>query len=208
MTFPQRANILRLFVGQMAAVAGTEFVALLETNVDDVTAETIGYTRDRLMQAGAHDVYTTSVQMKKDRPGTIISVLCRTKDRDRMESILFEETGTLGIRRQLLERNIQHRDHVQVTTPWGEVAGKRSWRTGHSPRFAPEFEDCARLAREHSIPLRDVYLAAESAFLKLEESDKLPLDGAAGTTSPDGHHHDHSHDAHDHDHDHDHDHHH
>ena len=152
------------------------------------------------MQAGAHDVYTTPIQMKKDRPGSIISVLCRTKDRDRMESILFKETGTLGIRRQLLERSIQHRDQVQVVTPWGEVAGKRSWRTGHSSRFAPEFEDCARLAREYSIPLRDVYLAAESAFLKLEESDKLPLDNDAATTSPDGHHHDHSHDAHDHDH--------
>ncbi len=205
MTFPQRANILRLFVGQATVDANSELVTLLETNLDDVTSEVVGYTRERLMQAGALDVYTTSIQMKKNRSAVILSVLTSPDLREKMETILFEETGTLGIRRQLIERSRQHRDIVSVATPWGDVSGKRSWRTGQDARFAPEFEDCARVAEEHSVPIRDIYRAAESAFLKLAESDKLPVPQKSGSSSPvDDHHHDHSHDGHSHDHDHDH----
>jgi pyridinium-3,5-bisthiocarboxylic acid mononucleotide nickel chelatase len=201
MTFPQRANILRLLVGQASVTEHTELVTLLETHLDDVTAEVVGYTRDRLMQAGALDVYTTAIGMKKGRPAVIISVVVKPDLRETMESILFEETGTLGIRRQLLERSTQHRDIVSVSTPWGDVSGKRSWRTGQTARFAPEFEDCARAAKEHSIPVRDIYRAAESAFLKLAESAKLPSPQKSGSSSPvDDHHHDHSHDGHSHDH--------
>ena len=205
MTFPQRANILRLFVGETTQTPGTELITLLETNLDDVTAETIGYAREQLMAAGALDVYAIPIQMKKNRPGTLLSVLAKPQQVDRLESIIFDETGTLGIRRQQLERSIQHRDRAKVGTPWGEISGKRSWRTGQDVRFAPEFEDCARVAETHGVSLRDVYRAAESAFLQTAESDKLPASNVSGTNAPaDGHHHDHSHDGHSHDHDHDH----
>ncbi|APZ95317.1 nickel pincer cofactor biosynthesis protein LarC [Fuerstiella marisgermanici] len=210
MTFPERANILRMFVGTESVAANTEFVTLLETNLDDVAGEVIGHTRQRLMDAKARDVYVTPIQMKKDRPGQMLSVLCSPADVDVMEQILFSETGTLGIRRSTIQRSIQHRDKVEVATPWGKVSGKRGWRTGSSPTFAPEFEECAALASEHSVPLRDIYRAAESAFLQLQNSGTLPAPTVAGSSPPDDHHHDHSHDhdshSHDHDHDHDHDH--
>ncbi len=120
-----------------------------------------------------------------------------------MEQILFSETATLGIRRSVIQRSIQNRDTITVTTPWGTVSGKRGWRTGSTPTFAPEFEDCVKLARQHSVPLRDVYRAAESAFLQMRESGTLPLAMASGSETPDGHHHDHSHDHDTHSHDHD-----
>ncbi len=200
MTFDQRANILRLFVGEATTDANTELVCLLETNLDDVTPETVGYSRERLMQAGALDVYVTPVLMKKDRSGIILSVLTTPSGMDAMETILFDETGTLGIRRQWIERRTQHRDIVTVGTPWGDVPGKRSWRTGQAARFAPEFEDCAKIAAANGVPLRDVYRAAESAFLESAESDTLRSPMVSGSTPPaDDHHHDHSHD-HDHHH--------
>ncbi len=202
MTFSQRANILRLFVGDSTVAADVELVSLLETNLDDVSPETVGYTREQLMQTGALDVYVTPVQMKKGRPGIILSVLTAPGKVDSMEAILFKETGTLGIRRQLLERTTQHRDVVSVSTPWGDVRGKRSWKTGQDARFAPEFEDCAQVAASSRVPLRDVYRAAESAFLKMNESGTLQAPQASGTTSPaDGHRHDHG-PEHDHDHHH------
>ncbi len=205
MTFSERANILRMFVGTESVAANMEFVTLLETNLDDVAGEVIGHTRQRLMDAKARDVYVTPIQMKKDRPGQMLSVLCSPADVDEMEQILFSETGTLGVRRSTIQRSIQHRDNVEVATPWGKVSGKRGWRTGSSPTFAPEFEECAALASEHSVPLRDIYRAAESAFLQLQNSGTLPAQMVAGSSPPDDHHHDHSHDHDSHSHDHDHD---
>lgn len=212
MTFPDRANILRLFVGQAAASGELETICLLETNLDDVSGEVIGHTRQKLTEAGALDVFATPVQGKKDRPATIISVLCRPDSADPLEQILFEETGTLGVRRSLIQRRIQHRDKVNVQTPWGSVSGKRAWRTGSAASFAPEFEDCAALAQQAGVPLRDVYRAAESAFLQNQNSGTLPVTTPDGSSEAAGRDHDHSHDhdghSHDHDHRHDHDHHH
>ena len=205
MTFPERANILRIFVGTASAKPNTEFITLLETNLDDVSGEIIGHTRTRVMEAGALDVYATAIQMKKDRPGVILSVLCQPGKVGELEQILFDETETLGIRRTLIERSIAFRDRVTVTTPWGDVSGKRSWRTGSTPTFSPEFEDCAAVAREKRVPLRDVYRAAESAFLQSAESGTLPELTSFGSSVPDDHHHDHDHHSHDHDRRHDHD---
>lgn len=201
MTFSQRANILRLFVGEAAVGVNVELVSMLETNLDDVSPETVGFTRDQLMQNGALDVFVTPVHMKKGRPGIVLSVLATPGTVDSLEAILFRETGTLGIRRQLLERRTQCRDVVTVSTPWGDVRGKRSWQPGQDVRFAPEFEDCAQLAADSNVPLRDVYRAAESAFLKMSESGTLPgLPRGADRNLPAGDH-DHSH-VRDHDHHH------
>lgn len=206
MTFPQRANLLRIFVGQTTDAPNVEYVSLLETNLDDVSPEVIGYTRQQLMDAGALDVYTIGIDVKKDRSGVILSVLCPPSLCDQLETILFAETKTLGVRRTLVERRTQNRRLCKVTTPWGEVGGKVAWRTGYSASFSPEFADCAAVAEQHGVPLRDVYLAAESAFQ--QSPDSATIAGEVGVA--DSHSHDHDHDGHSHDHDghsHDHDHH-
>lgn len=209
--FPDRANILRLIVGTTAATADSDQVFVLETNLDDVSGEVIGFTKQKLLAAGALDVFSTSVQMKKDRPGTLLSVLCRPADRERIESILFTETATFGVRRHLVDRNKRQRQSCTVETPWGQVAGKLGG-IGASLVFTPEFDSCSKLAAQYAVPLRDVYRAAELAFEQNRESlaarPSAPAQSSAGTeATPRDHTHDHSHDqGHDHNHDHSHDH--
>ena len=205
--FPQRANLLRLFVGTAEARVDSDYVTLLETNLDDVTAEIIGYTKRRLLEAGALDVFSTSIQMKKDRPGTLVSVLARMSDVERIESILFDETGTFGIRRTVVERSKRSRREHTVSTAWGPVRGKLGWRQGEECVFTPEFEDCARLASEQGIPLREIYRAAESAFQPSSVTpDPKPSHSHRhdhGAHASEKHTHDHGHDqTHDHGHDH------
>ena len=194
--FPGRANLLRIFVGQGVLSPETDVISLLETNLDDVTGEVIGNAKSQLFDAGALDVFTTPIQMKKDRPGIQLSVICKPADAADIEAIVFRETGTLGIRRHQIERSIRAREGCTVTTPWGPVRGKRAWRLGELESFAPEFDDCARVAGEHSVPVREVYRAAEAAF-----------EPAVPAPARDGHGYIHDHD-HSHDHDHDHHHHH
>ncbi len=160
---PEQANVLRLILGEIAD-AGEEEVCLVETNLDDTSGELIGYAGSRLWQAGALDVFTTAIQMKKNRPGVTLSVLCRTSDVPAIEAVLFHETTTLGIRRWPVARQILARKPLRVATPWGEVEGKVGLPPDGPPRFSPEFESCRHVAIEHGVPLRDVYDAAHKAF--------------------------------------------
>jgi pyridinium-3,5-bisthiocarboxylic acid mononucleotide nickel chelatase len=216
--FPDRANILRLVVGTAGEVPQSDRVLVLETNLDDVSGEVIGYTKQKLLAAGALDVYSAAIQMKKDRPGTLLSVICRLEDGERLEAILFAETATFGVRRQVVERHKRRRRTGTVTTPWGPVAGKLG-SYGASIVFTPEYEPCVRLAVQYAVPLRDVYLAAELAFEKNKAAlvaelsaadDPSTAERAESTQKPaHDHSHDHSHDhGHDHDHGEGHDHHH
>ena len=212
MNFHDRANVLRIFVGTTVARTDTDQVLLLETNLDDVSGEIIGHTTRRLLEAGALDVFTTAIQMKKDRPATMLSVICRPADREQLEAIVFDETATLGIRRHVLERSVRQREEIEVQTPWGMVRGKRGWRDGGIATFSSEFDDCAKVARENQVPLREVYRAAESAFQQIADSGTIspPSTAGAGHDRDHSHHHDHGsghshdHDGHRHDHDHDH----
>ncbi len=156
-------NLLRMLLGETAEVPATDQVWVLETNLDDISGEVIGYCIGRLLDAGALDVYTTPIQMKKNRPGVKVSVLCPANEVDRFEAILFEETTTLGIRRWAADRHVLRREPHQVQTSWGPVDGKVGW-TGGVPHFSPEFESCRRIAAEHRVPLRSVYEAALKAF--------------------------------------------
>eukprot|EP00913_Durusdinium_trenchii_P035300 g33030.t1 len=151
MNLPQRANLLRIFVGTQTPSPLTDRVCLLETNLDDVSGEIIGHTKQRLLAAGALDVYSIPIQMKKDRPGTILSVISREADVEPLEAILFSETATFGIRRMWVDRSIRAREERTVDTVWGPVRGKLGWRTGESPVFTPEFDDCAKLAAEKGL---------------------------------------------------------
>jgi hypothetical protein len=158
-----QANLLRLMVGQSEEAVEADQVWMLETNLDDVTGEVIGYAAARLMDAGALDVYTTAIQMKKNRPAVMLSVICRTDDVPRLEDILFRETGTLGIRRWAADRHTLRREACRVETPWGPVAGKLATRPDGACWFSPEYEDCRRIAGERNVPLDEVYQAARNA---------------------------------------------
>lgn len=167
--FPVQPNVLRLFVGEAvereaAGGVSADEVWVLETNLDDVSGEIVGYAMTKLLEAGALDVYTTPIQMKKNRPGVILTALCRTADWERIEKIIFRETGTLGVRRRPVSRHkLERREHT-VTTPWGDIAGKLGWIAGQEPSFSPEFEACKQAAEQHGVPLREVYEAAQRAY--------------------------------------------
>lgn len=209
MELPGRANLLRLIVGSASADPETDVVTVLETNLDDVAGEIVGYAKRRLLEEGALDVFTVPIQMKKDRPGTLLTVLCRMPDADRLEEIVFRETGTFGVRRSVVQRTKRVRQEFQVESPWGPVAGKLGWYKAGTPVFTPEFESCARIAAEQGIPLKSVYQAAEAAFASSPAAQAPPPLAAQRDVHHHDHDHDHDHDhgrAHDHDHGHDHDH--
>jgi uncharacterized protein (TIGR00299 family) protein len=160
----EQPNLLRLLVGQSADVGGAEQVWVVETNLDDISGELVGYCTTRLWEAGALDVFTTAIQMKKNRPAVKLSVLCRAGDVEPIEAILFGETTTLGVRRWPVSRNVLVRRPHRVRTEWGEVDGKVGWLADGGVRFAPEFESCRRIAAESHVPLRLIYEAAQKAF--------------------------------------------
>ncbi len=151
--FMEQPNILRLFLGEAVAVSNA--VTVLETNLDDCTPEVVGYAIERLFAAGALDVFALPIQMKKNRPGVLLTVIAAVERVPALEKILFRETGTFGIRRTRAERTILDRELVIVKTPWGDVKAKRGRRGGHEI-VTPEYEDCARVARERNVPLREV----------------------------------------------------
>jgi len=159
--FLEQPNLLRVFVGRAegrkAPVEDSDTVWILETNLDDVPGEIIGFTIESLFTAGALDVWTAPIQMKKHRPGVILSVIATEANLDLLETILFRETQTFGVRRHRAERNKLKREGITLETPWGPVRCKRGWVKGGAAIVTPEYEDCARIAREHNIPLHEVY---------------------------------------------------
>lgn len=160
----QQANLLRLLVGRSDDAPGEERLWVVETNLDDMSGELVGHTIGRLWDAGALDVYTNAIQMKKNRPGVTLSVLCGADQVATVEAILFRETTTLGVRRWQVERRKLRRETRQVETPWGKVDGVVAWLDAKSARFSPEFESCRRLADAQGLPLKTVYDAAQNAF--------------------------------------------
>lgn len=154
--FWEQPNILRLFLGETAS-SSTDRVWVMETNLDDVPAEWIGYTIIRLLESGALDVYTQPLQMKKGRPGTLLGVIAPEGVRLALEKIIFEETGTFGIRRYECLRTTLQREICTVETPYGPIKAKVGWQNGVKI-LSPEYEDCVRIAQMHQIPLREVYL--------------------------------------------------
>jgi pyridinium-3,5-bisthiocarboxylic acid mononucleotide nickel chelatase len=162
--FVEQPNLLRLFVGAVATPAESDQVWVLETNLDDLPAEVIGYCYELLLAAGALDVFTTPIFMKKNRPGVLLSVLAAEGVLPGLEEILFRETTTFGIRRYVVSRHKLNRRPHTVSTQWGPVQGKLGWQEGRPPVFTPEYEDCARVARQYGVALREVYLQAQQAY--------------------------------------------
>jgi uncharacterized protein (TIGR00299 family) protein len=159
-----QANIVRLFVGTADLPPSSDRVWVLETNLDDLAGEIVGYTMTRLMDAGALDAFVTPIQMKKNRPGVMLSVLCDEARIPPLEEILFRETMTLGIRRYPVSRHKLKRQAIEVETSFGPVKGKLGWLGDRPPTFSPEYDDCARIAAERGVPLREIYDAAHAGY--------------------------------------------
>ena len=162
------ANVVRVMIGETAAeqaapeeIEGlhTEILSVVETQVDDMPPEWYGYVMDLLFEAGALDVFFTPVQMKKQRPGTLITVLCRPGDAGDFGLLLLTHTSTLGVRRYEVQRLSLPRAARTVETPFGPVQVKVATLPGGKERAAPEYESCVRAARAHGVPLWEVYQA-------------------------------------------------
>jgi hypothetical protein len=159
-------NVLRLLLGEAPNAPGSaaiETLALLETNVDNQNPEFYEYAMQRLFGAGALDVFFSDIHMKKNRPATMLHVLCRLGDVEALSAILFAETSTLGIRQQTVARQALPRVVHTVETPYGPVRVKVAWWAEGKVKAAPEYEDCRRLAEQHGVPLREIYRLADLA---------------------------------------------
>lgn len=159
-----RPNMLRIVLGEVIADAAHDEVVSLEANVDDLPPELFEHAMDQLFAAGARDVFFTSIQMKKSRPGTLVRVLGDPADRDRLAGVLFRETSTIGVRYSTQRRSILTRETTTVETPYGPVA----MRIAHAPdgtvNAAPEYESCREIAAKQRIPLKVIYRAAIAAY--------------------------------------------
>jgi len=158
-------NVLRLLLGTHGSKTGylTENLVLLETNIDDLNPEIYEYVMTQLFEVGALDVYLSPIQMKKNRPGTLLSILCQPVDVENVMEILFAETTTLGIRKHLVDRVALHRQMHTVNTPYGPVRVKVAYWGQNNIKLSPEYEDCRQIAERESLPLKIVYQAAEKS---------------------------------------------
>lgn len=160
--FKEHANVLRVLVGETNEARESTTVAVLEANIDDCSPQVLGYAMDRLLEAGALDVTLESVLMKKNRAGTLVRVIAKPEDREKLAQLIFRETSTLGLRIYSAERRVQAREFVEIDTPHGKVRMKIAgdgW-------FAPEYEDCRKLAIASGVPLKQILAEANLAYLK------------------------------------------
>ena len=173
--FPGHPNVLRLTIGEatphsLAANTATDTVTVLEANLDDLNPQVFGYVMDRLFEAGALDAFAMPVQMKKNRPGTLLTVLCKPEHAGELTRLIFTETTTLGVRRREETRQTLARRWENVATPWGEVRVKIASMNGTVTNYAPEYEDCRRIAMENRVPLKTVMQEAAQAYLRSDKN--------------------------------------
>jgi hypothetical protein len=163
-----RPNVLRAVLGETAAAAGHDWeidsIAVLETNLDDMNPEVLGNFIDMVMAAGALDAGHSPMQMKKNRPGLRLTLLCQPGEADKFSELILRHTSAFGVRRWTAERRKLRREFQTVPTPYGEVTIKIGRLDGAIVQTAPEFESCKKLAVEKSVPLKSVYEAALAAI--------------------------------------------
>ncbi len=158
---PDRPNLLRIIIGHEEHGEQTDTVVVLETNLDDMRPEGLGYLMERLFRAGALDVVFLPAQMKKNRPGVQVQVIGRPEQKDPLMEIMVQETTTLGIRFRYSRRMVLERNQEAVESPWGKITVKRVVRE-KSSRLVPEYDVCREIALKNNIPLRDIYQWIES----------------------------------------------
>ena len=154
---PDRPNLLRIIIGHDQTAAQVETVVTLEANLDDANPEWLGFLMGRLFEAGALDVIFCPVQMKKNRPGILIQVMGKPEQKDLLMNILFGESTTLGIRFQYTQRKVLQRSEAEIDSPWGKMRVKKVVRPDGSSYVLPEYEACRRIAREHKLPIKEIY---------------------------------------------------
>ncbi|MGA8308511.1 MAG: nickel pincer cofactor biosynthesis protein LarC [Terriglobales bacterium] len=168
--FPGHANVARLTIGEshakFAENTSQETISVLEANLDDLNPQVFGYVVDRLLAEGALDTFALPVQMKKNRPGMLLTVLAKPEDASRLTQIIFTETSTLGVRRREEQRQALARKWITVVTRWGDVRLKVASMNGTVTNYAPEYEDCRKIAAEHHVPLKSVMQEAVQGYLK------------------------------------------
>lgn len=171
-------NLLRVIIGQTAETRSLvqETMVLFETNIDDLNPEIYGYVLDRLFAAGALDAYLLPLQMKKNRPGTLLCALAKSEQETAVLDVLFRETTTLGVRRLTVEKLMLPRRHVTVSTPFGPARVKVATWQNEEVNAAPEYQDCLLLASQSGASLKEVYAAAIAAYHRLKAFPQEPLD--------------------------------
>jgi uncharacterized protein (DUF111 family) len=160
--FAEQANVLRVMLGELTGAAEATTVTVIEANIDDLSPQVLAYAVERLFAGGALDVTLQPLEMKKGRPGTLLRAIARPQDRESLAAIVFAETSTFGLRMYDAERRVQSRSWVDVETPHGKVRMKVSGEGA----YAPEFEDCRRLALDTGVPLKQILAEANYAYLK------------------------------------------
>jgi pyridinium-3,5-bisthiocarboxylic acid mononucleotide nickel chelatase len=175
----EKANVLRLLIGDSRYVRESEAgerwdspVTVIEANLDDMNPQIYGYFAERALAAGALDVFSTAVQMKKNRPGQLVTLLSEPENVTRLIDLIFSETTTIGVRTYDVRRKTLNREFVPVETPLGSVRMKVSRMNGTILNATPEYEDCQRIAAERGVPLKQVIAAASFEFQKRGENRK------------------------------------
>jgi hypothetical protein len=164
--FREQPNVLRAIVGESAQAPEATLVSVIEANIDDSSPQVLGYAMERLMDAGALDASLSPLQMKKNRPGSLLRVVARPEDQERLAQIVFAETSTLGLRIHPAERRVEERHMVDVETRFGKIRVK----VGAGGSFAPEYEDCRSIASRTGTPLPRVLAAAAEAYLRMKHT--------------------------------------
>jgi pyridinium-3,5-bisthiocarboxylic acid mononucleotide nickel chelatase len=163
--FADTPNVLRVLIGEADATAPSADVVVIEADIDDMNPQIFGVVMDALLDQGALDVYYTSIQMKKNRPGILLTVIAPPDARERLTATIFRETTTIGVRYREMARECLDREVVTVETSLGAVNVKVARRNGRVLNASPEFDDCARIARERNVPVKEVQALAIKAFL-------------------------------------------
>ena len=163
--FAGNPNVLRILVGAADDSVSADRVVVLESEIDDMNPQLFGPLMERLHQAGALDVFYAPVQMKKNRPGTLVTVIARPDQRESLSGLLFAETTTIGVRYHEMQRDCLEREVRSIATPVGPIRFKVARRAGRVLNASPEFEDCAKAAAEHGLPIKDVQAMATKAWL-------------------------------------------
>jgi len=150
-------NLLRIFIGELSQDRESDEMWIVETNIDNMSGEILGYVMDKLFEAGAVDAYFTPIQMKKGRPGIIISAIVSDMNLSSVELVLFNQTTTFGIRKYKVARKVLTREFKEVDTQLGKLKLKIGRFNGNIKTYSPEYEDCKKIAEEKGIPLKEVY---------------------------------------------------
>lgn len=163
-------NVLRILVGETRTAATAEPVLVIEFELDDMNPQIFGVLMDRLYGAGALEVFFSPVQMKKNRPGTVVTIIAHPEDRESLTTLVFRETTTIGLRYHEVDRERLDRASVPIDTPLGKIRFKIARRGGEILNASPEFDDCARIAAERGLSVKNVLAIATKAYLEARQS--------------------------------------